>query len=370
MNLCPSCGSPQGAIANFCENCGSSLLDDATNYLEDEAGSFLLNPDFDELFSSCMQTKGYAVPTGVLPKLHALLPYLKDKALDELKDWWTDKSLETGVELTFPEDAAAIAIWREVKGLYDHAASAADAVEGFADHAAFSHALLDCALRSQAGGIGPALTQILDSYPVPDAPGPLPPPEARPVVPVLPPPPTNWQPPVVPMDNPAPAKPKAGGAGKLVGGIIGTALAVGAGVFVVGQLAAGGGITPTPDAVVTPPSIAILSAGSYSCKTVVHGGYAAETTCTSTVKIEIDGDVAGQGVNLLMDMPYGTLHGSAKVPSGWRGTITVAMTSQGPGYACAAYPNYSTTAYVYDGLVVNSGPLLAQQVFTYHLRCS
>jgi len=368
MNSCPACGSPQRAIANFCDSCGSSLLDDATNYLEDKAGSFLLSPDFDEQFSSCMQTKGYAVPTGVLPKLHALLPYLKDKALDEVKDWWTDKSLERTVELAFPEDAAAMAIWREVKGLYDDAASAKDAVEGLADHAAFSHALLDCALRSQAGGIGPAMTQILDSYAVPDAPEPLPPPDARPVMPVLPPPPPNWQPLVVPVDVPAAAKPKGGGAGKLVGGIIGATLAVGAGVFVVGQLVAGGN-TPTPDAVVTPPSIAVLSAGSYACKTTVHGGFAAEMTCTDTVKIEVDGDVSGGGVNLLMDMPYGTLHGNAKVPPGWRGTITVAMNSQGPGYACAAYPNYSTTAYVYDGLVVNSGPLLTQQVFTYHLRC-
>jgi hypothetical protein len=137
----------------------------------------------------------------------------------------------------------------------------------------------------------------------------------------------------------------------------------------VGQLA-GGGMTPTPDAVVTPPSITVLSVGSYACKTTLHGGFAAEMTCTDTVKIEVDGDVSGGGVNLLMDMPYGTLHGSAAVPSGWRGTITVAMTSQGPGYACKAYPKYGTTAYVYEGQVVNSGPLLAQQEFTYTLRCS
>jgi hypothetical protein len=369
MNFCPSCGSPQAAIANFCDNCGSSLLDGAANYLEDKASSFLLNPDFDQQFSSCMQTKGYAVPTGVLPKLHALLPYLEDKALEEVKDWWTDKSLERAVELAFPEDAAAMAIWQEVKGLYDHAGSAKDALEGIADHAAFSHALLDCALRSQAAGLGPGMTQILDAYPVPDAPEPLPPFEARPAVPVLPPPPPNWQPLVVPMDDPAPAKPKGNGAGKVAGGIVGMALAVGAGVFVVGHLVAGG-ITPTPDPVVTPSSVTVLSAGSYACKTTLHGGFAAEMTCTDTVKIEIDGDVNGQGVNLLMNMPYGTLHGNAAVPLGWRGTITVAMTSQGPGYACAAYPNYATTAYVYDGQVVNSGPLLTQHEFTYSLRCS
>jgi hypothetical protein len=235
--------------------------------------------------------------------------------------------------------------------------AAGDASEVY-DHAALAYAAIDCASRVYAG----------EQFSAPES-------IAPPAVPVLPPPPPNWSPMVVPMEDPMPtAAPKgggSGGSGGAVAGVIG-ALVVG-GMILFGALhLAAGGSTPTPDVVASPlpPSVAVLSVGSYACKTTLHGGFAAESNCTDTVKISINGDVPSQGVNLLMDMPDGTLHGSVKVATGWRGTITVAMTSQGPGYTCTVYPSYPTTAYVYDGMVVNSGPLLAQGNFTYKLGCS
>ena len=369
VNFCPSCGSPQAGGANFCSGCGFKLdtttvppsgydtrsirqtIDDqAATYLENKANAFSLNTDFDEQFTSCMQTKGYKVPLGILPKVYQLLPYFTVKGEHGIAGATAKKLMESlGGEFSL----AWLEAWGMGQEIYDNAA--------------FEHAVIDCALRAQAGGLGQATTQILDAFPVPDGVQPLP--EMPPAVPVLPPPPPAWQPMVVPMSDPVPAKPKSGGSGKAIGGAVGALVTGGVVLFVVMHLAAPNAFNVVPDPVVTPPSIAVTAAGPYACKTTIHGGYVYEVNCTSSVTLRVSGNVPGTGVNVLMQMPNGTMHGSAAVRAGFRGTIKVALTVQDISSTCTAYPSYPTTAYVYDGMVVNTGPLLASRPFTYKLGC-
>lgn len=372
MNFCPSCGSPQARGANFCVGCGvklgstnippsgydtrsiSQVIEDRVAIYDQNAANALTPiTDFDRQFTSCMQTKGYKVPLGIVPKLNALVPYLGDKAVSGARDWGIEQGLEGALGMALPELSAL--------------AEAVGAGLEVYDHAAFAHAFIDCALRAQAGGPGEATTQMLDAFPVPDGVQPLP--EMPPAVPVLPPPPPAWQPMVVPMSDPAPAKPKSGGSGKAIGGAVGALVTGGAVLFVVMHLAAPNTFNVIPDPVVTPPSIAVTAAGPYACKTTIHGGFVYEVNCTSSVTLHVSGNVPGTGVNVLMDMPNGTMHGSAAVRAGFRGTIKVALTVQDISSTCTAYPSYPTTAYVYDGMVVNTGPLLASGPFTYKLGC-
>jgi hypothetical protein len=155
--------------------------------------------DFDQQFVFCMHAKGYKVPAGFLTKLYALVPYAEEQTSGPLeKDWvrdWLIKHMLTSFEETarlIPEvDAFGVATT-----IYDHGA--------------FLHALTDCAARAWPGGPSEAVEQMLDAFPVPDV---VPPPEVLAQVPVLPPPPQEWQPMVVPMEDPAPAEAKAGVSG-------------------------------------------------------------------------------------------------------------------------------------------------------------
>lgn len=354
MNFCPSCGSPQAGGANFCIGCGYKL--DSINV---PAPSEMTPPSepswagqFDQSFTSCMNTKlpGYEVPEGALPKLKALLPYFQERA-------------KHGTIAGIVVESLKLAEWETPPGWADLLSVLGQ--EAYAN-APFEHAVIDCAIRAASPGSNP-VTRVLDNFPVPDPP---PPPPMRQQLPVqLPPPPPAWQPMVVPMSDPAPAKPKSGGSGKAIGGAVGALVTGGAVLFVVMHLAAPNTFNVISDPVVTPPSIAVTAAGPYACKTTIHGGYVYEVNCTSSVTLHVSGNVPGTGVNVLMDMPNGTMHGSAAVRAGFRGTIKVALTVQEISSTCTAYPSYPTTAYVYDGMVVNTGPLLASGSFTYKLGC-
>ncbi len=378
MNFCPACGGALRPGAGFCGNCGQNLSsayearsiareavdqvldrkDEALKYIKDKSDAA---SDFDQQFSSCMQAKGYPVSPGVLSKIEGLVPYIKEKAgnagPDALKDEIVEKVLETlGAEflsaLTVP-----LALASEVY-----------------DHAAFGHALVDCALRAYPGGPGPYTTQWLDAFPVPDAEQaqPLPPPDARPAVPDLPPPPPNWQPMVVPPPSP-PAS--GGGAGKAIGGMALAGL-LGLGVFFGARLLIDPSTgTPTTNPVVAVSSVAITSAGPISCTSRAHANFYG-VTCSTTVVLTISGDVPSQGVTVLMSYPYGqdlngaTMHGSMRVPQGTSGPISVRVTTDEMIYSgCTNYPNYTSTVDVYDGQIVNTGPLLASRTFTYNLTC-
>jgi hypothetical protein len=201
MNFCPSCGSPQAAGANFCVGCGykldsinvpsppsdaapvpgttqsigNAIGDQVAIYDHKMASSLSRITDSDQQFAACMQTKGFTVPAGIWPKVKAMMPFAQEKAVNIGRDTGIEATLEAAMEealdATFMAGMEGLAVGMEI---YDHAALGA--------------AALDCAIRVHAGEQWEP------------APGPITPP----AVPVLPPPPPNWQPLVVPMSEPPP----------------------------------------------------------------------------------------------------------------------------------------------------------------------
>ena len=368
QNFCPSCGSPHGIDDLFCDRCGfrlnsaevpssgfetRSLVEEITyqagTYLENKTRAFSLNPGFDDAFSSCMQTKGYKVPLGILPKLHELMPYFGEK-LEHMDEGAIVKRLLASMGGEFSLVPVELALLGQE--IYDRAE--------------FEHALVDCFLRAQPGGLGPVTTAILDAFPVPDAPPPLP--EVPPAPPVLPAPPPNWQPMVIPPPPPTPPpKPAGSGPGKVIGGLAAAGV-LGIGVFAGLQLVDHPVLNPDINPV-SAHVIAIDSVGDIKCQSTVHGGYVTELNCSTIVALSVSGDVPSQGVTVLMDYVYGPMHGSASVPQGTRGPLNVQLHVQSIYSGCTADPNYTTTVDVYDGMIVNSGPLLASRNFTFNHSC-
>ena len=204
MNFCPSCGAPQAFGANFCVGCGFKLdslkvpppdnasapnqpsssgydtrsigqtLADQVAIADQNAANALsgLN-DSDAQFSACMLSKGFRVPTGLVPKLKASLPDLLDHEIGKKRDQGIQGLVEAAIGTIDPFLLAL-------------AEAAGDASEVY-DHAAFAYAAIDCAARIYAG----------EQFSAPE-------PVTPPAVPVLPPPPPNWQPQVIPMQDTSP----------------------------------------------------------------------------------------------------------------------------------------------------------------------